>query len=100
MPLIIASDMTTLSRLSGGQYAYPVYLTIGNISKTIRRKPTKGASMVIGYLPVDSFKDVANDSLRIQLKGELLHCALEAIIEPLKKASEEGVPMWCVDGRL
>jgi hypothetical protein len=91
--------MTTLSRLSGGQHAYPVYLTIGNISKSIRRKPTKGASMVIGYLPVDSFKDISDDNLRIRLKGELLHRSLEAIFEPLKTASKEGVPMWCADGR-
>jgi hypothetical protein len=92
--------MTTLSRMSGGQYAYPVYLTIGNISKTIRRKPTKGASMVIGYLPVDSFKDVANERLRITWKGELLHRSLAAIFDPLRTASKEGVPMWCADGRL
>jgi hypothetical protein len=92
--------MTTLSRLSGGQLVYPVYLTIANISKSIRRKPTKGASMVIGYLPVDSFKDVGNDTLRIHLKGELLHRSLVAIFEPLKTASKEGVPMWCADGRL
>jgi hypothetical protein len=97
-PLIVASDMTTLSRLSGGQHEYPVYLTIGNISKSIRRKPTKGASMVIGYLPVDSFKDISDDNLRIRLKGELLHRSLEAIFEPLKTTSKEGVPMWCADG--
>ncbi|KAG8713803.1 hypothetical protein FRC08_012777 [Ceratobasidium sp. 394] len=86
--------------MSGGQQAYPVYLTIGNISKSIRRKPSKRATVVIGYLPVDSFKDVKSVTLRKQLRGELLHRSMEAIFEPLKTASRDGVPMWCTDGYL
>lgn len=54
----------------------------------------------VSRIPVDSFKDVSSDALRVQLKGELLHRSLEAIIEPLKVASKEGVAMWCADGRL
>jgi hypothetical protein len=92
--------MTTLSRMSRGQLAYPVYLTISNISKSIRRKPTLGASMVVGYLPVDSFKEVTNDTLRITLKGELLHRSLAAIFDPMKVASRDGIDMWCADSCL
>ncbi|KAG8703755.1 hypothetical protein FRC08_002653 [Ceratobasidium sp. 394] len=99
-PIIIASDKTSLSTMSGGQQAYPVYLTIGNISKSIRRKPSKRATVVIGYLPVDSFKDVKSVTLRKQLRGKLLHRSMEAIFEPLKTASRDGVPMWCADGYL
>lgn len=100
VPLIIAADETTLSRFSGGQYAHPVYLTIGNISKNIRRKRSESANMVIGYLPVASFKDIPDDSLRAKLRGELFHRSMEAIFEPLKTASKDGVEMWCADGRL
>lgn len=86
--------------MAGGQQAYPVHLTIGNISKEIRRKASKRASVILGYLPVDSFKDVTEKSLRTKYWGELLHRSMEAIFEPLKVASRDGVPMWCADNRL
>ncbi|KAG9086235.1 hypothetical protein FRC06_003209, partial [Ceratobasidium sp. 370] len=92
-PLIIASDKTTLSTMSGAQQAYPVYLTLGNISKVIRRKASKRATVVLGYLPVDSFGEVPDEKLRGELRGELLHRSMEAMIEPLKSASRDGVPM-------
>ncbi|KAF8596468.1 hypothetical protein BDV93DRAFT_548345 [Ceratobasidium sp. AG-I] len=100
IPLILALDKTTLSTMAGGQQAYPVYLTIGNISKNIRRKASKHATVILGYLPVDSFKDVTEKSLRTELRGELLHHSMQAIVEPLKAASRDGVLMWCADGRL
>ncbi|QRV89201.1 Zn-finger protein [Ceratobasidium sp. AG-Ba] len=86
--------------MSGGQQAYPVYLTIGNISKSIRRKASKRATVILGYLPVDSFKDVAEKSIRTKLRGELLHRSMEALIEPLKAASRTGIFVWCADGSL
>lgn len=97
VPLILASDKTTLSTMAGGQQAYPVYLTIGNISKAIRRKASKRATVILGYLPVDSFKDVSEKALRTKLRGELLHRSMETIVEPLKIASRDGVPMRCAD---
>ena len=86
--------------MAGGQQAYPVYLTIGNISKSIRRKASKRATVILGYLPVDSFKDVSGKTMRTKLRGEFLHRAMEAIMDPLKTAPCEGVLMWCADGRL
>ncbi|QRV81589.1 hypothetical protein RhiJN_09604 [Ceratobasidium sp. AG-Ba] len=100
VPLIIASDKTTLSTMAGGQQAYPVYLTIGNISKGIQRKASKRATVILGYLPVDSFKDVTSKTLRSELRGQLLHSSMAAIMEPLKEASNAGVPMWCANGYL
>ncbi|KAG8696847.1 hypothetical protein FRC08_006903 [Ceratobasidium sp. 394] len=40
VPLIIASDRTTLSVMSGGQEVYPVYIGLANTDKSIRRKPS------------------------------------------------------------
>ncbi|KAF8755571.1 Zn-finger protein [Rhizoctonia solani] len=83
----------------GGIQAYPVMVSIGNISKDIRRKPSMHATVLLGYLPVEEFKDVGDEKLGQQLKGELRHRAMEKLLEPLKKASKEGVLMWCADGR-
>ncbi|KAG8733377.1 hypothetical protein FRC10_000258 [Ceratobasidium sp. 414] len=99
-PLIVASDKTSVSTISGDQKVYPVYLTIGNISKRIRRKSKNRAQILIGYLPVEDFKDVENDKERERLKGELVHRSMEILLEPLKQAGKDGVEMFCADGRL
>ncbi|KAG8728742.1 hypothetical protein FRC10_004611, partial [Ceratobasidium sp. 414] len=99
-PLIVASDKTKMTKLSGNKSAYPVYLTIGNISKTYRRQATKHATAIIGYLPIDNFKDVPSKVLRTRLRGELIHAAMASLMQPLEQAGREGVEMWCADGRL
>lgn len=100
MPIIIASDKTRLSTLSGGQQAYPVYLTIGNICKAIRRKPSHRATILLGYLPIDDFADAPKKKDQQRLKGMLLHESMRMLMAPLKEAGESGVEMWCADGRL
>ncbi|KAG8763877.1 hypothetical protein FRC12_008370 [Ceratobasidium sp. 428] len=87
-----------MTKLSGNQSAHPVYLTIGNISKAVRRQATKHATIVIGYLPVDSFANVPQKPLRQQLKAQLLHYSMQQVMEPLEEAGRTGVEMWCADG--
>ncbi|KAG8733914.1 hypothetical protein FRC10_012065 [Ceratobasidium sp. 414] len=79
-PVIIVSDKTQMTKLSGNQLVYPVYLMIGNISKAYRWRATKRATVIIGYLPVDSFKDVPEKALHERLKGELLHYSMGSIM--------------------
>ncbi|KAG9083719.1 hypothetical protein FRC06_004403, partial [Ceratobasidium sp. 370] len=99
-PLIIATDQTQLATMSGGQKAYPMYMSTANVDNSVRLKQSNGAWVFVGLLPVDSFEDVDDPELRRRLKAELVHRAMEKILEPLKVASEEGVEMWCPDGRL
>ncbi|QRV92599.1 hypothetical protein RhiJN_20617 [Ceratobasidium sp. AG-Ba] len=100
IPLVIASDQTRLSTMCGGQKAYPVYVTVGNIGKDVRRKPSQRATVLLGYLPVDAFEDIADDDEHRRMKAELIHRSMETMLRPLKAASEKGVDMWCADGRL
>ncbi|KAG2151133.1 uncharacterized protein EDB93DRAFT_1240176 [Suillus bovinus] len=51
-PVILASDKTSLSQFCGDQEVWPVYLTLGNISKDIRHQPSKRAAILIAYLPI------------------------------------------------
>ncbi|KAG8738071.1 hypothetical protein FRC11_001641, partial [Ceratobasidium sp. 423] len=99
-PLIIAVDQTTLSIMCGGQKAYPVYVSFGNLDKEWRWKPSKRSTYLLGYLPVDAFEDIPDDDERHCLKVELVHRAMEKMLEPLQEASEQGVEMWCPDGHL
>ncbi|KAG8737219.1 hypothetical protein FRC10_008451 [Ceratobasidium sp. 414] len=99
IPLIIASDRTRLSSMSGGQEGYPVYVSVANIDKSVRRQTSSGATVLLAYLPVEDFENVTDAQERARLKNELTHRAMEKIMEPLRKASKEGVEMLCADGR-
>ena len=52
-PVIIVTDKTQLTQFSGSKAAYPVYLTIGNIPKSLHRKPSMHASVLVAYLSID-----------------------------------------------
>lgn len=86
--------------MSGGQEVYPVYVTIGNIAKSVRRKPSERATILLGYLPIDKFEDITSDTERARVRAELTHRSMEVLMAPLKAASKEGVEMWCADGYL
>ena len=47
VPLIISPDKTQLT-VFGGKMAYLVYMTIGNLPKEIRRKPSQSAQILVG----------------------------------------------------
>jgi hypothetical protein len=51
VPAICASDKTHLTNVLGDQHARPLYLTIGNIRKDIRRRPEKRAWILFGLIP-------------------------------------------------
>ncbi|KAI0760729.1 hypothetical protein C8Q74DRAFT_1319609 [Fomes fomentarius] len=83
-PVILASDKTTLSRMSGDKSAWPVYLSIGNIDKGTRRKPSSHATVLLGYLPVAKLECFSEK--RRSLEGYRLYHL------------REGIAMVCADG--
>src|SRR5216684_1995041 len=96
-PIILASDKTQLTVLSGDKQAWPVYLTIGNIDKRIRRCPSARATMLIGYLPVTKLK-CFTEKRRPTVTYQLFHQCMESLLELLKTVDKEGLDMTCTDG--
>ena len=100
-PVIIATDKTQLTQFSGSKSAYPVYLTLGNIPRAIRRKPSQQACVLIGYLSVEKIlgsKLTKNDkSSRIQ---RLFHDSMRTILGPLKEVGRTGMEVTGGDGKV
>ncbi|KAJ7125731.1 hypothetical protein C8R46DRAFT_1250545 [Mycena filopes] len=97
IPIIISSDKTQLT-VFGNKTAYPVYMTIGNIPKEIRRKPSRRGYVLLGYLPTSRMKNIKNKSARRRILGNVFHASMAHILAPLKEAGKTGIPMTSGDG--
>ncbi|KAG8898353.1 hypothetical protein FRB99_007493 [Tulasnella sp. 403] len=95
-PIILASDKTQLSVLSGDKTAWPVYLTLGKISKHIRRQPSKRATVLLGYLPVAKLGCWSSNKRR-EIRQDLFHSCMRQMLESLIEAGNTGVEMACAD---
>jgi len=96
-PIILSSDKTQLSVFQGNKQAWPVYLTIGNISKEVRRQPSSHATILVGYLPVAKL-ECFQEATRSLAGYHLFHYCMSKIFAALIKAGKEGVDITCGDG--
>ncbi|QRV97098.1 hypothetical protein RhiJN_25117 [Ceratobasidium sp. AG-Ba] len=89
-PVILSCDKTQLSRMSGNRQAWPVYLTIGNISKNLRRRPSEHAMILLGYVPVT---DLTGNE-----ESQFFHDCVKIMVESMIDAGKTGIEMFCADG--
>ncbi|QRW13195.1 C2H2 zinc finger [Ceratobasidium sp. AG-Ba] len=98
VPIIISSDETRLTTFSGDKKAHPVYVTIGNIPKGLRRKTSKRTNALLGYLPVPKLDCEPDKERRRFHRRDLFHKCMTALLNPLVEAGKNGIEVLCADG--
>jgi len=96
------SDQTNLTNFSGDKKVWPVYMTIGNLSSTIRNRPGSMAILLLGLLPIPPklAKSSRADKLQRLINADTLRGVIELIFGPLNSAAWEGAPIDCADGKI
>ena len=93
----MSTDKTQLTLFRDKQ-AYPIYLTIGNIPKQIRRKVSRRTHMLIGYIPTTKLSGILNKTGRSRALANLFHACMNAALGPIGPHGETGVDMMSGDG--
>ena len=73
-------------------------MTIGNIPKELRRKPSQRTHILIGYLPTTPLHHVQNKASRRRMVANLFHHCVSHMLQPLKSVGEAGILMSSGDG--
>ncbi|KAF5311326.1 hypothetical protein D9611_012561 [Ephemerocybe angulata] len=97
IPIILSSDKTQLT-LFRNKSAYPLYLTIGNIPKEIRRRPSYRAYVLLAYLPTSRLLHIRNKAARRRCLLNVYHSCLTKILSPLVQSGREGMDVADADG--
>jgi hypothetical protein len=97
IPVHISSDKTLVTSFLG-KSVYPVYVTIGNVPKEIRRKPSTHAQVLFAYLPVARLNHIVGESSKRRASQNLFHACMRRILHPLETAGAKGVRMKSGDG--
>ncbi|KAJ3987299.1 hypothetical protein F5890DRAFT_1472384, partial [Lentinula detonsa] len=97
IPILLSSDKTQVT-LFRNKTVYPVYMTIGNIPKELRRKPSRRAYILVGYLPTTSLEHIKSPSSRRRSLANLFHACMRNIVRPLEAVGATGLVMASGDG--
>ena len=102
VPIILMSDATHLTNFVGDHKAYPVYMTIGNITATARMKVSLPSVVLLALLPI-SMKATGTETAKAEKEKkekhrlviqEILQHILKALIRPERRIFHS----LCTDG--
>ncbi|KAF8248545.1 hypothetical protein K440DRAFT_547484 [Wilcoxina mikolae CBS 423.85] len=91
--VIFGSDKTMLSTLSGDKITWPVYLSIGNISKVKRRFVRLNGLILIGLLPRSP------NCLKTHTIMIVYQESMATMLRPLEEPVKSGIKVLCADSR-
>ncbi|KAF9224648.1 hypothetical protein BS17DRAFT_795537 [Gyrodon lividus] len=97
VPVILGSNKTTVSVVTGQNDYYPLYLSVGNIRNNVRRAHCN-AVVLVGFLAIaKTTKKYANNAHFRTFKKQLFHSSLSKILEMLKPAMTVPEVTMCAD---
>jgi hypothetical protein len=95
------SDATILSRFSGGVQAHALYMSLGNIHKSIREDINQGAWILITYILKSNFEKTMSQMGHLSkakkatlvnlLNRRLFHHCMDIICRPFRCAEPHEV---------
>ncbi|KAG8737493.1 hypothetical protein FRC10_008099 [Ceratobasidium sp. 414] len=94
----IRDEAFTSDFMCGDKKAHPIYITTLNREKHIRRRISKRANVLLGYLPVPKMDCQSDQEKRRVTRRDLFHQCLEQLLAPLAEACKTGVEVLCGDG--
>jgi hypothetical protein len=99
IPVILSSDKTELTTHTGKQTCYPVYMTIGNIPKHLRRQSSTRSWRLLAYLPTGKVDGTAySASVARKLRAQLFHKCMSVICASLFQPATDGEIMVDSEG--
>ncbi|KAH7903379.1 hypothetical protein BJ138DRAFT_1020738, partial [Hygrophoropsis aurantiaca] len=87
--VMLSSDKTTVSALTGDRCAHPLLIGLANIFKDVRLKASSNAFLLTALLPIPKFIHTKKRICGV-LTDRLIHESLDIVLEPLKKAAASG----------
>ena len=84
--VILSSDKTNLSSMTGGRVAHPLLISLANLLMDFHTKATNHAFHLLALLPTPKFIH-EDQKTRGVLENCLIHHCLDFILQPLKKAA-------------
>ncbi|THU93081.1 hypothetical protein K435DRAFT_799989 [Dendrothele bispora CBS 962.96] len=99
IPIILSSDKRLVTNFCG-KSAYPLYLTLGNIPKELRKKPSSRAYALVAYLPTSKLEHISVKAARWRAVANIFHTSMKHIMQPLETAGSLGMPLTSGDGLL
>ncbi|KAF8287391.1 hypothetical protein DL93DRAFT_2069359, partial [Clavulina sp. PMI_390] len=103
LSIMLASDKTHLTTYSGDKNMWPVYISLGNIHKDTRNKPSRCAWMLLAKLPTEKYASLKarldasaaeKEAMPGILQRRMFHQCMRIVLEPLRGLT----PVTAVDG--
>jgi len=97
VPIILGSDKTTVSVMTGNNEYYPLYGSIGNVHNNVRRAH-RGAVALIAFLAIPKTdKSYADDAKFRKFRRQLFHSSLSRILANFKPGMTTPEVVRCFD---
>ena len=96
VPIICASDETHLTNYSGDKSAWPVYITVGNLSSKARNASSSHRLLLLGLLPITPKHQSLSEVNKSRIHTILQDCVYE-LLSPLSVPSQEGIILKYAD---